>query len=70
VNQGDDKPCLQAWPSGLNWGILIECERRVHAHAPGHSGKHMNKEHAMEWWGGKLSPAEEALATTLRERSS
>jgi len=61
-----DTPCPQAWPGGLKHGILIECDRGVGKYSPGHSGKHRNREHHMEWWGGKLTADEEAMAQALR----
>lgn len=64
------KKCTQAWPGGLKYGLLVECDREVHDHAPGHTGKHISKGHRMEWWGGKLSPREEKQAQELRERVS
>ncbi len=67
MDADDTHPCLQAWPSGLKYGILTECTRQLRTNQIAHSGKHTNRERRIEWWGGKLSPEEEAMATKLRE---
>lgn len=56
--------CPQAWPTGLQFGMLIECK-----YAAKHRGWHRNKAGDLAW-GGKLTASESALAEKLRAARS
>lgn len=52
--------CPQAWHTGLAVGMLVECR-----FDPKHRGWHRNGDGSLSW-GGRLTEAEQEMATALR----
>ena len=60
------RPCDQAWPAGLSFGILHECRRSIPDGWKGHTGKHINAAGDLRWSGPKLTEQEITRRDYLR----